>query len=163
LAGQTTSRIVTISNSGGIATSFNIVEVNAPAPPLGPTGPFAQRHRHIEPEGVNEPDALDAFGFHAPAGPILAAGGAVISWTTCPDFGTSERGLAFNPLSNSFYSGSFNDGILNHFDVTGALLDSTDLAIPISGLAFNPSTNHLFAMTNHPEVGGLDVYVYDTN
>jgi hypothetical protein len=88
-----------------------------------------------------------------------AATGAKI----CPNFAVSQRGLAFNPLSDTFYSGSWNDGLLNHFDTTGKLLESINLGIGISGLAFNPTSGHLFVMTSHGAVGGLDVYVYDTN
>lgn len=81
----------------------------------------------------------------------------------CPDFGTSERGLAFDPLTNTYYSGSWNDGIINHFASDSTLIDSAGVNLSISGLAFNPSTSHLFAITSntHPE-NVFDVYVLDT-
>lgn len=75
----------------------------------------------------------------------------------CPPFGVSERGLAYDPTTDTFYSGSWNDQILYHFDATGRLLDSRDLKLNIAGLAFNPATRHLFVMSN-AEVG-RDVYV----
>lgn len=82
----------------------------------------------------------------------------------CPPFGTSERGLAFDPLSNTYYAGSWNDGILNHFATDGTLLDSTAVGLSISGLAFNPATGHLFALTNRLIEGStFDVYVLDTH
>ena len=34
----------------------------------------------------------------------------------CPQFGTSERGLAFDPLTETFYAGSWNDGRIVHFN-----------------------------------------------
>ncbi|MGE5123206.1 MAG: carboxypeptidase regulatory-like domain-containing protein, partial [Acidobacteriaceae bacterium] len=81
----------------------------------------------------------------------------------CPAFGTSERGLAFDSRSGTFYSGSWNDGIINHFAPDGTLIDSADVSLNISGLAFNPSTGHLFALTsnNHSD-NAYDVYVLDT-
>ena len=77
----------------------------------------------------------------------------------CPPFGVSERGLAYDPTTNTFYSGSWNDQILYHFDATGRLLDSRDLKLNIAGLAYNPATRHLFVMSN-AEIG-RDVYVLD--
>ena len=42
----------------------------------------------------------------------------------CPAFGTSERGLALDPLSNTYYAGSWNDGIINHFAPDGTIIDT---------------------------------------
>ncbi len=81
----------------------------------------------------------------------------------CPAFGTSERGLAFDPLTNTYYAGSWNDGIINHFAPDGTLIDSANVNLGMSGLAFNPSTGHLFVMTNHAhDMASFDVYVLDT-
>ncbi len=82
----------------------------------------------------------------------------------CPAFGTSQRGLAYDPLSNTYYSGSWNDSIINHFAPDGTLLDSANVGLPISGLAFNPASGHLFVMTNReilPDTN--DVYVLDAH
>ena len=79
----------------------------------------------------------------------------------CPAFSSPQRGLAYNPLTNSYYSGSWTDGILHHFDSQGALLESVETGLNIAGLAFNPSTGHLFALSNADQ--GLDVYVLDVN
>ncbi len=82
----------------------------------------------------------------------------------CPPFGTSERGLAFDPLTGTYYAGSWNDGIVNHFKEDGTLIDSAAVNLSISGLAFNPATGHLFALTNHAAEQGLfDVYVLDVH
>ncbi len=83
----------------------------------------------------------------------------------CPTFGTSERGLAFDPLSNTYYAGSWNDGIINHFAPDGTLLDSMAVGLSISGLAFNPASGHLFALTNSSSSSDpafYDVYILDT-
>jgi len=79
----------------------------------------------------------------------------------CPNFGTSERGLAFDPVSNTFYAGSWNDGAIQQFDMNGNILRKASLGLDISGLAYNVTTKHLFALTNsaNPE---LDVYVIDS-
>jgi hypothetical protein len=81
----------------------------------------------------------------------------------CPPFGTSERGLAFDPLTNTYYAGSWNDGIINHFAPDGTLLDAVDVGLDIAGLAFNPSTGHLFVSISYPTVSGgaNDIYVLD--
>ncbi|MFN2110708.1 MAG: PKD domain-containing protein, partial [Anaerolineae bacterium] len=79
----------------------------------------------------------------------------------CPPFGVSERGLAYDPTTDTFYSGSWDDQILYHFDATGRLLDSSDLKLNIAGLAYNPATHHLFVMSS-AEVGH-DVYVLDVD
>ena len=60
----------------------------------------------------------------------------------------AERGLAFDPLTNTYYAGSWNDAIINHFAPDGTLLDSVDVGLDIAGLAFNPSTGHLFVLAS---------------
>jgi len=79
----------------------------------------------------------------------------------CPAFGTSERGLAFDPLTNTYYAGSWNDSIINHFAPDGTMLASVDVGLDIAGLAFNPSSGHLFVIVN--ATGQPDIYVLDTN
>ena len=79
----------------------------------------------------------------------------------CPPFGTNERGLAYDPTTDTYYAGSWNDYVINHFAPDGTILDSVDTGLSISGLAFNPATSHLFVMTNSFE--GLDVYVLDVS
>jgi hypothetical protein len=78
----------------------------------------------------------------------------------CPPFDTSQRGLAFNPIDETFYSGSWNNGILYHFDQSGRLLDSTNTGLNLAGLAFHPASGRLFALSNASV--GFDVYVLDT-
>ena len=80
----------------------------------------------------------------------------------CPAFGTSQRGLAYDPVTDTFYSGSWTDGVIHHFDATGLILDSTYVAIAVSGLAFDPATGRLYALANHDVLLGFDVYVLDT-
>ncbi len=91
---------------------------------------------------------------------IDPAAGALTGGRICPPFDQSQRGLAYNPLNGSFYSGSWVSGILYHFDQNGVILDSVNTALNIAGLAFNPDTRHLFVLSNAST--GYDVYVLDT-
>ncbi len=77
----------------------------------------------------------------------------------CPPFGVSQRGLAYDPTTDTFYSGAWSDQILYHFDAAGRLLDSHDLKLNIAGLAYNPATQHLFILSS--AAVGYDVYVLD--
>jgi len=78
----------------------------------------------------------------------------------CPGFGVSQRALAYDPLSDTFYSGYWNDAILYHFDTRGRMLDSINLDLEIAGLAFNPDSGHLFVLQSAP-ASAPDVYVLD--
>jgi hypothetical protein len=84
----------------------------------------------------------------------------------CPAFAAPQMGLAFDPTTNTYYSGGWFDSVINHFASDGTILDSKSLGLYISGLAFNPSTRHLFVMTNINNTTGspamFDVYVLDT-
>jgi len=82
----------------------------------------------------------------------------------CPRFGTSQRGLAYDPLTNTFYSGSWNDSVVHQFDTTGEILRSVNIGLPISGLALNPVSGSLFVLSNAGVSGTLenDVTVHDT-
>jgi Carboxypeptidase regulatory-like domain len=68
----------------------------------------------------------------------------------CPSFGTSERGLAYDGETDTYYSGSWNDFTINHFDSDGTILDSKNVGLGISGLAYFPGTGHLFVQVSNP-------------
>lgn len=81
----------------------------------------------------------------------------------CPDFGVSQRGLAYDPLSGTYYAGSWNDSIIHQFTEDGTILRSINVELSVSGLAFNPLTNHLFVLSN--DIAGStdpDIIVLDT-
>lgn len=82
--------------------------------------------------------------------------------TICPAFGTSQRGLAYDLGTDTYYSGSWNDGIINHFAPDGTLLDSAYVGLPIAGLAYNPATGHLF-VANNSEAPDFDISVLDVH
>jgi len=76
--------------------------------------------------------------------PAAGATGATI----CPAWGTSQRGLAYDPDTDTYYAGSWNDGTVYHFDASGTLLDSVFVGLSVAGLAYNPDTQHLFVLEN---------------
>jgi hypothetical protein len=80
----------------------------------------------------------------------------------------SARGVAYDPATDTYFVGGWNEGIVYHIDGTGAVLDSHQLnfgnCFPspacISGLAFDPGSGHLMVMQNE---GGQDpIVVVDT-
>ena len=85
--------------------------------------------------------------------------GSQISGQICPPLGVSQRGLAYDPASQTFFSGSWNDAVLAHFDRGGVLLDSVNLGLNFAGLAFHPDSRHLYALSN--AAAGYDVYVLE--
>jgi hypothetical protein len=91
----------------------------------------------------------------------FTAAGFTMNPPICPAFATSQRGLAYDPLTDTYYSGSFNDGIIVQFATDGTILRQVFLDLDTVGLAFNPVTGHLFVMqnTSSPEA---DIVVLDT-
>lgn len=75
----------------------------------------------------------------------------------CPAFGVSQRGLAYNQKTDTFYAGSWNDSTIYEFDRSGAMLRLVNVGLPIAGLAFNPATDHLFVMNSTTSVFPLTV------
>lgn len=68
--------------------------------------------------------------------------------TICPAFAVSQRGLAYDPVTDTFYSGSWTDSIIHQFTTDGTLIRSVNVGLSIAGLAFNAETNHLFISVN---------------
>ncbi len=82
--------------------------------------------------------------------------------TICPAFGTTERGLAYDPVSDTFYAGSWVDARIVQFDRAGVILRTVQTGINIAGLAYNPATGHLFVQANDAAVNP-DIYVLDAD
>jgi hypothetical protein len=91
---------------------------------------------------------------------VSPATGTVTGNTICPAFGTSERGLAYDPVTDTFFAGSWNDARIVQFDRSGAILRAVQTGLNISGLAYNPTTGHLFVMVNDA-AATPDVFVLD--
>ncbi len=93
---------------------------------------------------------------------IDPAAKALTGNTICPAFPSRQTGLAYNVNSNTYYSGSFFDFVINHFDANGVILDSVNTGLNIAGLAYNRSTGHLFVFNQNLGSGPTDdVYVLD--
>ncbi|HHQ49128.1 MAG TPA: hypothetical protein ENK19_09650 [Acidobacteria bacterium] len=73
---------------------------------------------------------------------------------------TSERGLAYDPISDTFFVGGWNTNAITRFDRHGTVMQVANVGIAISGLAYNPTTGHLFVQENSPTD---TVYVLDVN
>jgi hypothetical protein len=255
---RTTSRALTLSNTGGISATFTVAEVNAPyTGTLANVPGFADNTRHVGPPALTALDGTGLRVYTPPAAAPLAAGTVLSQFNTnlvygwglgyntdsgqlwlsnvgagggddrnyafstagaptgktigtsqastwgadmaynpftrkmwqanvggdscissfdtatrkqgasvCPQFGTYERGLAYDPTTNTFYSGSWTDGIINHFAADGTLIDSFNVDMAIAGLAYNPATGHLFVSTNYAPTAyptAKDFYVLDVN
>ena len=80
--------------------------------------------------------------------------------TICPSFGNSQRGLAYDAVTDTFYAGSWNDGIIHQFKKDGTIVRSINTSLPIAGLAFNATTGHLFASLSYDT---YDIVVLDAN
>lgn len=79
----------------------------------------------------------------------------------CPAFSVSQRGLAFDPVSDTFFAGSWNDGAIVRFDRDGVILETVNAGLDVSGLAYNPGTGHLFVIANTD--AAADLFVLDVN
>lgn len=79
----------------------------------------------------------------------------------CPAFPVDQRGLAFDPASDTFFAGSWNDGAIHRFDRDGVILETVSAGLEVSGLAYNPGTGHLFVLTNTD--AAADLFVLDVN
>lgn len=88
--------------------------------------------------------------------------GAYTGHSICPGgptgFSTSQRGLAYDPVTDTWFAGGWNDLMVYRFDGQGNILSSKYVGLRISGLAYNPQTQHLFAMVN---AASTRVYVLD--
>jgi PKD repeat protein len=82
--------------------------------------------------------------------------------TICPGFPVSQRGLAYDGSNDTWYAGGWNDAMVYHFDSAGNPLGSWNTGLPISGLAYNPDSMHLFVMVNSPNIPN-PIYVLDAS
>jgi uncharacterized repeat protein (TIGR01451 family) len=63
-------------------------------------------------------------------------------------FSISQRGLAYDPTTDTWFAGGWNDLMVYRFDSAGNILSSVQTGLGIAGLAYNPETQHLFVMVN---------------
>ncbi|MGX5203323.1 carboxypeptidase regulatory-like domain-containing protein [Aliikangiella sp. IMCC44632] len=87
---------------------------------------------------------------------------SVTGETICPAFGNGQRGLAYDPLTNTYYSGSWVDMLIHQFKPDGEIIRSVNVGLNVSGLAFNPSSGSLFVMSN-AQSPTADITILDTS
>jgi len=81
--------------------------------------------------------------------------------TICPAGLTSERGLAYDLTTDTYYIGSWVDFTVAHFDASGTVLDSAMVGLGISGLAYFPTTGHLMVQVS--DLVDFSISVLDVN
>ncbi len=75
----------------------------------------------------------------------------------CPAWPSPPSGLAWDPNTGTFLASTPADGSVVRVDRTGAIVGSFSITAAASGLGYNPSTRHLFALQ------GSDVLILDLN
>jgi hypothetical protein len=90
--------------------------------------------------------------------PATGATGDKICPGGASGFALPQRGLAYDPVDDTWYAGGLWDQTIHHFDSAGVILDEVNVGLPIVGLAYNPSTRHLYVMVN---ASPTQVYVLD--
>ena len=65
-------------------------------------------------------------------------------WAEDPQNPMSQRALAYDYATDTYYVGGVNGSVIYHIDSAGNLLDSADVGLGAAGLAYNPTTRHLF-------------------
>jgi hypothetical protein len=73
-------------------------------------------------------------------------------------FAASQRGLAYDPAGQTWFAAGWNDGMLYRFSRQGEILAAVSTGLPISGLAYNPTSGRLFALVSSTEAR---IYVLD--
>ncbi len=68
--------------------------------------------------------------------------------TICGPWAISQRGVAYDPTTDTYFVGGWNDDTVYHIDNTGTLISSWPFAGGISGLAYNWDAGLLFIMEN---------------
>jgi len=71
---------------------------------------------------------------------------------------TSQRGMAYDAVNNAYFVGGWNEGIVYHIDSDGVVIDSANVGLSISGMAYDSSNGHLLVMSN---TDGTDITVLD--
>lgn len=68
--------------------------------------------------------------------------------TICGPWSLSQHGVAYDPTTDTWFVGGWNEYTIYHIDSAGSLLDSANVGLSIAGLAYNPDTEHLFVIEN---------------
>jgi hypothetical protein len=77
----------------------------------------------------------------------------------CGPWTSAQRAVAYDYATDTYYVGGPNDATIYHIDSDGNLLDSAFIGIAMTGLAYNPTTRHLFLMAEG--ANPWDVWVFE--
>ncbi len=77
----------------------------------------------------------------------------------CGPWPSSQRGVAYDYATDTYYVGGTNEATVYHVDASGNLLDSSYVGLGMSGLAYNPGTRHLFVLSEF--ASPFNVWVVD--
>ena len=84
---------------------------------------------------------------------------AVTGKKICGPWQASQRAVAYDYVTDTYYVGGGFENSIYHIDGSGNLIESRFVGLDITGLAYNPSTGHLFlTVRSQPP---WDVYVMD--
>jgi len=73
-------------------------------------------------------------------------------------FVNTQRGLAYDPATDTYFAGGWSDEMIYRFDASGAILAQVNAGVAVAGLAYNPHTQRLFALSS---ANPVQVYVFD--
>ena len=90
--------------------------------------------------------------------PASGPTGNKICPTGATGFATSQRGLTYDPSTDTYFAGGWNDQMVYQFKSDGTLLNSKNVGLAVAGLAYNPTTQHLFVVDN---AATTQFYVFD--
>ncbi len=90
---------------------------------------------------------------------IDPAAKAVTGKKICGPWQVSQRAVAYDYVTDTYYVGGGNEGIVYHVDAAGGLIGSRYIGLDITGLAYNPGTGHLFITIRYQPP--WDIYVMD--
>ncbi|OQY47343.1 MAG: hypothetical protein B6242_05205 [Anaerolineaceae bacterium 4572_78] len=65
--------------------------------------------------------------------------------------------IAMEATGNTYFVGGWNEDIIYHFDNSGNILEQVNVGLGISGLAYNPETQHLFVTVSDDADSSLHI------
>ncbi len=77
----------------------------------------------------------------------------------CGPWPSSQRAVAYDYATDTYYVGGTSEATIYHVDGSGTLLDSAYIGLGIVGLAYNPTTQHLFVASEFP--APFNIWVVD--
>ncbi len=63
----------------------------------------------------------------------------------CPQsIAVAQHGLAYDPVTDTYFTGSWSDGVIHRFNAQGEMISSISTGLAIAGLAYHPASNRLY-------------------